>query len=140
VTAIKAAIAHGVRPSVMVLGEDSKKKWGKWDFVLAKAYQRYTDEICQQCGYPIYLCHSSDSRIEFEVHKETCFAAAEVERAQDRTKDKAYGARFVPYVVIHTENGEKAEYGDFRLPYYKELGIQRGLIPPVESKEGETGG
>jgi len=126
----------------MVLGRDSRKKWGKWDFLLAKAYQRYLDEQCPQCGMPVYICHSEDNRIEFKVTKDVCFATADVEAAQKRaSKERGDrgaepGARFVPEPrIIPVEGaGDDLELSDFRAPYYRDFAIRRGLIPPVDSE------
>lgn len=137
---MKAAIAHGLRPSAFVLGRDSRKKWGKWDFLLAKAYQRYLDELCPQCGMPVYICHSEDSRIEFKINKDVCFAAADVERVQKANTDPKKGAepgvRFAPEPrLVGVAEGEDIELSDFRIPYYREIAIRKGLIPPVDSKQ-----
>lgn len=139
---MKAAIAHGLRPSAIVLGRDSRNKWGKWDFLLAKAYQRYLDELCPQCGMPIYICHSTDSRVEFKIVKDICFAAAAVERAQKQASDSRGksgaepGARFAPEPrVIDDGDGSDMELSEFRLPYYREVAIRKGLIPTVDSEQ-----
>lgn len=127
----------------MVLGRDSRKKWGKWDFALAKAYQRYLDELCPQCGMPVYVCHSSDSRIEFKIRKDKCFAAEQVEIAQRQASRQAGdkgpepGVKFVPEPNVLDLDGasEAMDISDFRRPYYRELAIRRGLIAPVDSQQ-----
>lgn len=139
---MKAAIAHQIRPSAMVLGKDSRKKWGKWDFLLAKAYQRYLSELCPQCGLPIYICHSTDNRIEFKTTKDVCFATAAVERkqkqnaaARGKNADPEPGVRYVPEPqIVGVDDDADLELSDFRIPYYKELAVRRGLLPPVESE------
>lgn len=126
----------------MVLGRDSRKKWGKWDFLLAKAYQRFLDEQCPQCGMPIYICHSEDSRIEFKVTKDVCFATADVESAQKRaSKERGDrgpepGSRFIPEprILPLDEGDDDLELSDFRLPYYQAVAIRRGLVSPVDSE------
>lgn len=123
----------------MVLGRDSRKKWGRWDFLLAKAFQRYQDELCPQCGLPVYICHSTDPRIEFKAVKDVCFASAQIEQIQEQnSKSKRKmepGARYVPEPkLVGVEEGEDLELSDFRIPYYTELAIRRGLIPPVDSE------
>jgi len=135
---MKAAIAHGVRPSAMVLGRDSRKKWGKWDFLLAKAYQRYLDELCPQCGMPVYICHIEDSRIEFKVRRDKCFATEQVEIKQRQAtagdKKPEPGVRFAPEpVVLDLGDGKDLELSDFRRPYFRELAVRRGLVSPVDS-------
>lgn len=119
----------------MVLGKDSRKRWGRWDFLLAKAYQRYLDEKCPQCGQPIYICHSADSRVEFKAVKDECFAMAEVERKQaSLSKDKKdHGVRYVPELNLRPADGEDLDPSDLRLPYYRDLAARKGLIPTVDS-------
>lgn len=131
---MKASIAHGVRPSVLVLGKDSKKGWGRWDIVLAKAYQRFLNELCQQCGLPTYICHTNDNRIGFKPSRDECAATAAAERAQaDAAKPGAspqYGVRLYgkPY-LIEEAVAEGMEFSDFRKPYLLERAKLMGLIP-----------
>lgn len=132
----------------MVLGRDSRKRWGKWDFLLAKAYQRYLDELCPQCGMPVYVCHSEDSRVEFKITKDVCFATAEVERAQKRESDKRgknaspdFGMRFIPEPKIiepldpSTKRDPDMDLSDLRQPYYRAVAIRKGLFPQVDSDQ-----
>lgn len=42
-------------------------------------------EICKSCGNPVWLCHSADNRIQFDVKVGACYAKAEI---QDYEKDK----------------------------------------------------
>lgn len=122
----------------MVLGKDSRKKWNRWDFLLAKAFQRYEDEKCPQCGQPIYLCHNSDNQIEFRAVKDECLAMAEVERANDSKGDKKkeHGVRYVPELKLRpADEGADLDPSDFRVPYYRELATRKGLIPEVDSEE-----
>lgn len=128
----------------MVLGRDSRKKWGKWDFLLAKAFQRYQDEMCPQCHMPVYICHNDDNRIEFKVVKETCFATAQIEQVQEQNskakKKMEPGTRYVPEPKIISLTDDEdlqddTDLSDFRRPYYQALAIRRGLIPPVDSDQ-----
>jgi len=130
---MKASIAHHIRPSSLILGKDSKKPWGRWDIVLAKAYQRFLNEICQQCGYPKYLCHNDDNRIQFKPVRDKCESAFVAERDQENmTSDgkRVYGVKVFgePYLT-QTAIDEGMELSDFRRPYQIERAKKLGLIP-----------
>lgn len=130
---MKASIAHGVRPSALILGKDSKKPWGRTDIVLAKAYQRFLDELCTQCGLPKYICHTDDNRVQFRVVRDECEASKVAEKEQEnvsKAKTRAYGLNVSaePYL---TEDAiaEGLEFSDLRRPYLKERARAMGLIP-----------
>lgn len=130
---MKASIAHGIRPSALVLGKDSLKPWGKWDILLAKAYQRFLNELCQQCGLPRYICHSEDGRIQFKASRDNCESTAVAERIQEemaKSDKRSYGVRVFgqPYL---TEDAiaEGMELSDFRRPYLIERAKKMGLTP-----------
>jgi hypothetical protein len=130
---MKASIAHKVRPSSLILGKDSKKPWGRWDITFAKAYQRFLNEICQQCGYPKYICHTDDNRVQFHTRKDECAATAKAEREQERlTKDgkRVYGVKVYaePYLTDEAV-AEGLELSDFRRPYLLERAKKLGLVP-----------
>lgn len=36
-------------------------------------------EVCQTCGNPVWICHSADNRIQFDVRTGACYARAEIE-------------------------------------------------------------
>jgi hypothetical protein len=80
---IEASISFRVRPSALILGKDSRKPWGKWDLLIAEAYQILQTERCSQCGLPVWICHSEDSDIEFDLVEETCFATRERETVHE---------------------------------------------------------
>jgi len=130
---MKASIAHGVRPSSLILGKDSRKPWGRWDIVLAKAYQRFLNELCQQCGLPKYICHSDDNRIQFKVARDECESTKVSERAQSELSKKdhvTHGVRLFgePFLTEDAE-AEGVEFSDFRRPYLMERARKMGLIP-----------
>ena len=130
---MKASIAHNIRPSVLVLGKDSRKPWGRWDIVLAKAYQRFLNELCQQCGLPRYLCHTDDNRVQFKVVRDECASTAASEKAQENLREdgkKSYGVRLFgePYLTEDAK-AEGLEFSDLRKPYLTERAKKMGLIP-----------
>lgn len=133
---MKASIAHGWRPSVLILGKDSRKqKVTRTDIVLAKAYQRFLNELCPQCGLPKYMCHTDDNRIQFRPRQDQCASAAVAEKGQaslaksnEKSGAPTYGVRFQgePYLVKDAID-EGLEFSDFRRPYLKELAKKQGL-------------
>jgi len=135
---MKAAIAHHMRPSVLVLGKDSNDGWGEWDTLLAKAYQRFLEELCQQCGNPKYLCHTDDNRVEFVLRTDDCAATAVAEKEQANRAEKqrknpnsvTYGEKVFAEPKLTLDAIEEGmEFSDFRRPYYFDQAKRRGLIP-----------
>lgn len=45
-------------------------------------------EVCNSCGNPIWLCHSADNRIQFDVRTGACYAKAEIEDYEDEKSGK----------------------------------------------------
>lgn len=130
---MKASIAHGVRPSALVLGRDSRKPWGKWDYLLAKAYQRFLGELCSQCGMPRWMCDNDDNRIQFAARENHCAAMAVAEKAQDaitskKNAQKRFGVQIIPEPFL-TEDAiaDGLEFSDFRRPYYRERARRKAL-------------
>lgn len=146
---MKAAIAHGQRPSVLILGKGSKKPksakgylralyestvWDRTDIVFGKAYQRFLNELCAQCGLPRYICHNEDNRIQFDLHTDSCAAMAKVEREQKNRGDADhFGERLIadPYLTDKAK-AEGLELSDFRRPFLRELARKRGLLEPED--------
>jgi len=130
---MKASIAHKIRPSALILGKDSGKPWGPWDILFAKAYQRFLNELCKQCGMPRYICHTDDNRIQFKSVRDECASAATAERAQEQmTKgdNRTYGVQvFAEPYLVDTAVKEGLELSDFRKPYLIERAKKMGLIP-----------
>lgn len=135
---MKASIAHGIRPSALILGKDSKKPWGETDIQLAKAYQRYLAELCPQCGYPKYMCHTDDNRIQFEPAIDDCASARVAESQQavmarnaaKKNASQPYGKKVMTKAKL-TEDAvaEGLEFSDFRRPYLIDQAKKAGLIP-----------
>lgn len=49
-------------------------------------------EICTICNNPVWLCHSTDNRIDFEVETRACYAKAELEDYQKSARGKNLGS------------------------------------------------
>ena len=160
---MKAAIAHGKRPSVLVLGKGSTKKpktvkqllralhdetvYDRTDVVLGKAYQRFLNELCGQCGYPKYLCHNDDNRIQFRLARDECAATAMAENEQvSITKRYEKNPHLAPKGVriyaepYLTEDAveEGLELSDFRRPYLLDRARALGLVDEEEYKQARA--
>lgn len=130
---MKASRAHNVRPSVLILGKDSRKPWGRWDIVLVKAYQRFLNELCQQCGLPKYVCHTDDNRVQFKSVRDECASSAVAERTQEelaKRDSRSYGIRIAgePYLTDDAV-AEGIQFSDLRRPYMIERAKKAGLLP-----------
>lgn len=139
---MKASIAHGVRPSALILGKDSKKPWSRIDITLAKAYQRFLSELCGQCGLPKYVCHTDDNRIQFKLARDECAGTQMAEREQARLakddKNPQYGTRiFAEPFLTEDAVAEGLELSDFRRPYLIDRARKLGLIPDLDDAERE---
>jgi hypothetical protein len=117
---IEASIKFGIRPSALILGKDSRKPWGKWDLLIAEAYQILQTERCSQCGLPVWICHSEDSDIEFDLVEETCFATREretVHEADSKSAGYEEPKGTVAHPVPFTRSKKPMEYA-MRDEYY----------------------
>lgn len=115
----------------MLFHEQPTEPWTEYDFKILEAYQILQDEICSQCGNPVWLCHSTDNRVEFKAIKSTCFATKQHMIAEDNKKKPADRADskeratwgqttyMKPYIVQNAE-------GDLptRWDYYNSLTVE----------------
>jgi len=88
----------------MIFHEQPGDAWTPFDFLLLEAYQMLQDEICTECGNPIWICRNEEAaNVGFKVKVATCFAKAELDKwaeAQEKKKKKTYGQ--YPYVIAYT--------------------------------------
>lgn len=107
-TAIKAAIENKVPTAFFLDGREDPTKWLPKDKKLALAWQTYQDELCPKCGVPIWLGHSEDAHIEFELKTTVCYSCQALE--EDKKEPPKGGIRFAVPKAVEIE-GE-----DIRLP------------------------
>lgn len=89
VTAIKAAQSFSVPPTVLILtNRQPADGWSPTDKKLAVAYQILEDETCQDCGIPVWLGHSDDEHVVFDIKSRICYGCAETEKAQERESSR----------------------------------------------------
>lgn len=65
-------------------------------------------EVCKACGNPVWLCHSSNNTIDFEIETGTCFAKAELEDFENNPGSEKLNAgeyRYAKAVGIKNEDG-----------------------------------
>jgi hypothetical protein len=130
---MKAAERYNIRPSALILGKDSRKPWDRWDILLAKAYERFNEELCGQCGMPRYICHSSDRRIHFKLSRDECEANRVAESEQTRLTKAGVDTSGVrlggePYLLPDAVEAG-LEFVDFRRAYLVEQAKIKGYLP-----------
>lgn len=84
---IKAGLLIGMKPTEMfgLLRKDlGTRRFKQLNAKLIMAYQTLQDELCNGCGMPVWLGHSTDRRVQFKVKKITCYSCATLERDKDR--------------------------------------------------------
>lgn len=75
-------------------------------------------EKCQSCGNPVWLCHSADNRIQFEIKTGACYAKAEIEDYEKGDAAPKLGSgeyRYAVPVGVENEDGSNE-----RLPSRRE--------------------
>ena len=106
---LRSAVKQGQRPCAALLTEpDPKGEWTKIDYLLLDAFYILDAENCTICNNPIWLCHSTDNRIDFKVLTRTCYAKAEIEDFEKSEKGKRIGSGEYLIAVprgIEDENG-----------------------------------
>lgn len=109
-TRIRSAVNQRQRPVAALLYEsDPYSNWVRMDYLLQDAFLTMDTEICTICNNPIWLCHSTDNRIDFKVKARTCYAKAELEEYEKSTKGKDLSAgEYIIAVPIGIED-EKGE-------------------------------
>lgn len=80
------------------------------DYMLQDAYFTMDTEVCTICSNPVWLCHSTDNRIDFKVKTRTCYAKAEIEDFESSAKGKKLGSgEYLIAVPSGIEDGEGNE-------------------------------
>lgn len=105
-TRLGSAVKQQQRPSAALLCEsDPHGEWEAFDYKLVDAYYMMDTERCKLCNNPVWLCHSNDNRIEFNVKVSTCYAKAELEDYDKTRKGKDMGSgEYTVAVPIGIEN------------------------------------
>lgn len=103
---LRSAVNQGHRPSAALLNKGKPKgKWSIIDYLLLDAFYTLDAEKCTRCNNPIWLCHSTDNRIEFDVKVRTCYATQTLEEYEgDKNKDKIGKGEYLIAVPVGLEN------------------------------------
>ena len=106
-TRIRSAVKQGQRPVAALLYEpDPHGEWTRMDYKIQDAFFTMDNEICTICNNPVWLCHSTDNRIDFKVKTRTCYAKAEIEDFESSEKGKNLSSgEYVIAVPIGIEDG-----------------------------------
>lgn len=100
-----------MRPlAVLYSLKDPYGEWSPADYRLIRSYQQMKDELCPKCGQPVWLCHSTDPDLVWEVQTETCYATAAIEarrwkddnpKEQPKKKDRqSWGRDYYPVATM----------------------------------------
>jgi len=82
--------------------------WTPHDYRLQEAAYILNREVCKTCGNPIWLCHSTNNAIDFEIKTGACYAKAELEDFEDNPSNQKLGSGEYHYAVavgIKNEDG-----------------------------------
>jgi len=63
--------------------------WSANDKKLAMALQILEDETCSDCGVPIWIGHSDDKNVEFEIKSKTCYSCARIESEKESEEKRS---------------------------------------------------
>jgi hypothetical protein len=76
--------------------------------MLATALTMLEEETCTHCGTPVWLGHSTEYEIAFEVKSTICYGCAELEKDREARKGKRTVRGVSYYVKPHSvwEEGE----------------------------------
>lgn len=92
-TRIRSAVEQRQRPTAALLCDpEPTVGWTRLDYLIQDAYLTMDRERCTICNNPVWLCHSTDNRIDFKVVTRTCYAKAELEDFEKTDKGKKLDA------------------------------------------------
>lgn len=75
------ALKNKMRPLATVYQlPDPYGEWSHMDYRLLTAYNQLENETCSKCGNPIWLCHSTDNDIDWNVDTTKCYATEAIEK------------------------------------------------------------
>lgn len=86
--AVQTAVDMSLPPTLFMTNRTDALKWSDDDKKLALAYTILQKETCSQCGQPLWICRSSNNKLDFSIQKDTCYVDAELQRAS-KSKQKS---------------------------------------------------
>lgn len=72
----------------MIFHAQPTEPWVAFDFKLLLAYQSLMDETCPHCHNFVWLCRTTDSRVQFRVRNTTCHAERKLLEYEDSKKKR----------------------------------------------------
>lgn len=90
--------------------EDPFSGWTSYDYRIQEAINIMDREVCKSCGNPVWLCHSADNRIQFDVRVGACYAKAEIEDVEKSGRELKAGEYFYA-VPTGVESGRDRKTG-----------------------------
>ena len=63
--------------------EDPYTGWLSLDYRLEEAVLTLDRDICKSCGNPVWLCHTANSAVGFEIRSGWCYGKAELDDYND---------------------------------------------------------
>lgn len=121
--AVETAINLKMPPLNFILLHKNSAAWSGLDKKLALAHTIMSNEVCQSCGQPIWVCRSTDNNIDFSIRTATCHAKAKIEKTEE-SRSKRRNGKLKPgqylYPVAQQVNGEPIPKGA-RQEYFKSL-------------------
>lgn len=109
-TRLDSALEMRQRPTAALLEEsDPYSGWESMDYRLQDAIITINREKCPKCGNPVWLCHSTDNRIDFEPVVSICYATAEIADKQklDGRELKPGEYYYAKPVGVENEDGSR---------------------------------
>lgn len=85
----------------MVFREQPSDPWKRGDFKLLEAYEIMQKETCGHCGNPIWLCHSDNSDLQWDVETSICYAENTLKEWHKNHADAKDSPYAVPYVITY---------------------------------------
>lgn len=94
------------RPTAALLEEpDPFSNWNTYDYRIQEALNIMSREVCQTCGNPVWICHSADNTIDFEIRTGACFGKAAIEEFEDdKGNEKLMPGEYHYAVPVGIEN------------------------------------
>lgn len=131
---VRAAITAKIKPTSMILLEDPSESWRSLDFQLIEALQILEDEVCPNCGHPVWLCRSKNPELTWVTREEVCQASRAVEERQwresnpkkrpSREDSSSWGSTIYPVPQMIEYPGEDPQPLPSREEYFKSLTVE----------------
>jgi hypothetical protein len=111
VPVLKTARSWSIPPLTLLL--DGPTDWSdSRNRLLAMSLTILEAESCKGCGTPLWLGHSTDQAIQFEVEGSTCYGCAELEKSrEEQNKAEPGSKRYVRAYNFFAEQEGRAGSG-----------------------------